>query len=100
MSRKDNSRNPLQIRIEALSIPARMRQRPDLYLKSLLNHVRRGEDLPRGMEVAIHWRNPRTKHGLTKRWREDDFESAIADSSAGFRMIVEQSILKKLRGLR
>lgn len=95
MPRKDNSKNPLEIRIEAISVPRRMT--PEKYLKALLKTAKTGAPLPRGLEVDIHWRNPKTKKGKTKHWREDDFQEALLESSAGFRGVVYQSILRQLR---
>lgn len=95
MARKNNNNNPLQIRIEAVSIPARMS--PQSYLKHLLNYVRHGVEFPRGMEVNLHWRNPETKQGRTKNWQEDEFQDAFIDCSEGFRGMVEGAILRQLR---
>lgn len=95
MPRKDNSKNPLEIRIEAISVPRRMT--PEKYLKALLKTTRTGADLPRGLEVEIHWRNPNTKKGNTKHWRSDEFQDALSESTPGFRGVVYESILKQLR---
>jgi len=99
MPKKKRKRKPkiLQVRIQALSVPARMK--PKAYLRALLRAINTGE-LPEGVEVELHWRNPATKHGKTKNWRSDEFTDAIAESSPGFAGVVRRSIQKRLLGLR
>lgn len=98
MPRKDNSNNPLQIRIQARSVPASYAGNPKKYLKALLNFIRHGEELPRGLVVDLHWRNPASK-GVSGDWRFDDFEDAISESNSGFVTTVENSLIKRLRRL-
>lgn len=97
MARKDNANNPLQIRIEAISVPRGTK--PRAYLSNLIRAIDGGYDLPRGYEVRLHWRNPNTMDGKTKNWRSDDFVDAIADSRPGFNDIVRNAIVKRLRRL-
>jgi len=97
MARRDNTNNPLQIRIEAVSIPRGTK--PRVYLSKLIQAIDTGQDLPRGWDVQLHWRNPHTISGATRNWRQDDFVDAVADSRPGFNDIVRNAILKRLRRL-
>lgn len=95
MPRKDNNNNPLQIRIQAVSLPKRTS--PRAYLQRLLRFVERGEPLPSLWEVRLHWRNPNTRAGRTRNWQEDDFMNAIENSRSGFVGIVRDSLVRQLR---
>lgn len=97
MPRKDNSDNPLQIRVEALSVPKGTTAR--VYLSRLIRAIDTGEDLPRGWQVLLHWRNPRSG-GKTRNWRNDDFVDAVADSRPGFNGIVRRALVAQLRRAR
>lgn len=83
----------LQIRIQALHVPKGMA--PGVYLRSLLRAMDTGA-LPRGVDVELHWRNPETRHGRSKEWQSDSFLGAIADSSAGFSMILRRMLQRRL----
>lgn len=85
--------NPLQVRIQARSVPKGMS--PKQYLRALLRATS-GAELPRGVEVELHWRNPKTKNGKTKIWRHEEFEDAIAGSSLGFVNVVRRAIMRRL----
>ncbi len=87
-------KNPLQIRVEAISIPKRIK--PLVYMRELIHAVDTGEDLPRGWSVDIHWRNPATRSGRTRHWQSDEFSGAVADSSAGFRTLLRRMLVRKL----
>lgn len=89
--------NVLQVRIQALKVPARMSK--ETYLRGLLKAIDTGV-LPRGVEVELHWRNPNTITGRTKNWQSDDFNQAIADSSAGFSGVVRRAIEQQIRKAR
>jgi len=95
MARKDNTNNPLQIRVEAVSVPRGTS--PRKYLTELIRAIDTGSDLPRGWDVRLHWRNPNTLSGLTRNWRNDDFVDAVADSRPGFNSIVRNALVKRLR---
>ena len=95
--RKDNRNNPLQIRIQAASIPKSVR--PETYLQRLMQNITEGRELPPKWDVRIHWRNPGTRHGLTKQWRYDSFEDAIAESRPVFGEIVYGALQHQLRNL-
>lgn len=69
------------------------------YLQTLIRAIDSGEELPRNWEVDLYWRNPKTRHGATKRWRSDDFMSAIMESRSGFVDIVRGALVRKLRRL-
>src|SRR5262245_43007237 len=86
MARKDNSRNPLQLRIEAVSVPKSVR--PETYVQRLMDTITEGRELPSQWDVRLHWRNPGVKHGLTRRWRVDSFEDAVRESRSGFNSIL------------
>lgn len=87
-------RNPLQVRVNAIRLPKRLKR--STYLKRLLDAISSGEDLPRGWQVEIEWRNPATKNGKTKHWQADDFVDALANSSAGFRNVTARAILSAM----
>lgn len=87
-------KNPLQIRIEAISLPRNVK--PVRFLKELIRAADTGEDLPRGWDVRIHWRNPATRSGKTRFWQPDEFAAAVADSSAGFRTLLRRILVRKL----
>jgi hypothetical protein len=95
MPRKDNSKNPLQIKLRARSLPKRVTV--ETYHRRLLQFIHEGKPLPAGWDVEISWRNPATKHGATKRWRSDDFESAILESRDGFVKAVAVALSRRLR---
>lgn len=97
MPREYNAGNPLQLRLQAVSIPKGVT--PERYLKGLLRATVTGE-LPRNWEVLIHWRNPATAHGRTKNWQSSEFTEALGDSSAGFTSTVRLMIQQKLMELR
>ena len=96
MPRKHNNNNPLQIKIRPVTLPKSVT--PKRFFQTLLKAIDTGSDLPRGWEVDLHWRNPGTRHGLTKRWRSDAFVDAISDSREGFVWIVRSAIVARLRG--
>lgn len=95
MPRKDNSNNPLQVRLKAVSVPPGVS--PRRYHQRLLQFITEGKPLPRAWEVELWWRNPRTKHGVTKRWRSDSFEDAISESRSGFVSIIYDVLVRRLR---
>lgn len=98
MPRKDNYNNPLNIRVQAVSLPKKTS--PKLYLQKLLRFIDNGEPLPRSWDVRLHWQNPETRAGRTKDWQEDYFQDAIENSRSGFVGIVRGSILRQLRRLQ
>lgn len=87
-------RNPLQLRVEALSLPKNVK--PVRYLKELIRAVDTGEDLPLRWDVRLHWRNPATRSGRTRYWQEDDFSAAVADSSSGFNSMLRRLLVRQL----
>jgi hypothetical protein len=95
MPRKNNENNPLQIKLRAKSLPKSVT--PKRYYQRLLQHLTEGKPLPPLWDVELSWRNPKTKQGLTKRWRSDDFESAVSDSREGFNMLLHDAIRRRLR---
>lgn len=95
MPRRDNRNNPLQIKVKPVTLPKNVTQKR--YFQVLLKAIDSGSDLPRGWQVDIHWRNPKTRMGATKRWRSDNFADAIADSREGFVSIVRSEIAFRLR---
>ena len=97
MPRKNNDKNPLQIRLQTDSLPKSVT--PKQYYRRLLEHIVKGTPLPSKWEVNLSWRNPNTLLGRTKDWQTDDFESAIADSRSGFVSIVHRELLKRYRRL-
>ncbi len=84
----------LDLRIQAIAKPRRMS--PEQYLKALKKATVTGE-LPRGLEVELHWRNPDTMSGRSKNWQSDDFLGALESSTDGFRAIVRAMIERRLR---
>ena len=98
MPRKNNDNNPLQIKLRAKSLPRTVT--PTKYYQRLLQFLTEGRELPRAWIIELHWRNPGTKHGMTKRWRFDDFESAVSDSRAGFNALLEDAIRRRLVRIR
>lgn len=97
MPRKDNSNNPLQIRLRARSLPKGVS--PKRYLQRLIKHMTEGQPLPESWDVELGWRNPKTKHGMTRKWRYDDFESAVSDSREGFNALLHDVLVRRLRRL-
>lgn len=96
-AKKRKRKNPLQVRIQLVNKPVRMK--PKTYLRTLLQAISTGE-MPDGLEVELHWRNPATRQGRTKNWQSDEFTNAISESSAGFAGVVRRSIERKLIQLR
>ena len=94
MPRKNNDNNPLQIRLRAISLP---RVKPQTYYRRLMQVITEGRPLPESWNVELHWRNPNVKHGLTKRWRKDDFESAVSDSRDGFNMLLHDALARMIQ---
>jgi hypothetical protein len=97
MPRKNNKNNPLQIRVRARSLPKGVSVKR--YLQRLIQHMTEQKPLPESWDVELSWRNPKTKVGLTKRWRSDDFESAVSDSREGFNDLLHQILVRRLRRL-
>jgi len=95
MPRKNNDNNPLQIRLRVKSLPKSVT--PKKLYQRLIENIREGRPLPPLWDVELWWRNPKTKHGLTKTWRSDDFESAVSDSREGFNMLLFDALSRKLR---
>lgn len=95
MPRKDNRNNPLQIRLRARNLPKGVSVKR--YHQRLIEHLTDGRPLPSSWDVELMWRNPKTKQGLTKRWRSDDFESAVADSREGFNALLHDILVRRLR---
>lgn len=95
MPRKNNENNPLQISIRAKSLPKSIK--PKRYLQRLMEVISEGRELPSGWDVELSWRNPKTKHGHTKRWQTADFETAVSDSRAGFNALVFDALSRRLR---
>jgi hypothetical protein len=94
-------RNPLEISIRALSLPKGVK--PARFIRELIRASDTGEDLPRGWDVEIGWRNPATRSGRTRHWQFDEFSAAVADSSPGFNTLLRRILVRKLaraRGLR
>ena len=94
MPRKNNDKNPLQIKLRVESLP---RVSPKRYYQRLLQYITQGRELPENWSIKVAWRNPKTKHGLTKRWREDDFESAVDGSRDGFNALLHDALVRRLR---
>lgn len=97
MPRKNNDNNPLQVKLKAKSLPRGLS--PKRYYQRLAQFITEGRSLPESWEVDVYWRNPGTKHGLTKRWRSDDFESAVSDSREGFNALLLDAIYRRIRRL-
>lgn len=95
MPRKDNENNPLQIRVRVISLPKSVT--PKAFHQRLIQVITEGRSLPWSWQVEVGWRNPGTKHGLTKKWRFDDFESAVSDSREGFNMLLHDALMRRLR---
>ena len=95
--RKNNNNNPLQVKLKVLSLPKGVSAKR--FNQRLIEHIDEGRPLPRSWDVEISWRNPKTKHGATKRWRSDPFEDAIADSRSGFVSLMRDVLVRRLRRL-
>lgn len=97
MPRKNNDNNPLQIRLRVKSLPKYVTPRK-LYQR-LMQNISDGKDIPESWDVEVWWRNPKTKHGQTKRWRSDDFASAVSESAdrGGFNTILYDALSRRLR---
>lgn len=95
MPRKDNSRNPLQLKLRARSLPKRVT--PRQYFARLMEHIRFGTPLPESWDVEVGWRNPGTRAGRTKRWQFDNFEDAVSDSREGFNALLYDAIERHFR---
>ena len=94
MPRKDNSDNPVRIRVYAVSLPKRVT--PKLYLQRLINVIDGRATMPPTWDVRLEWQNPRSS-GITRFVREDDFESAVTESREGFNSIVRAQLVHMLR---
>lgn len=95
MARKNNDNNPLQVRLRVKSLPQYVTPRK-LYQR-LMQVIKDGRDIPASWDVEVLWRNPKTRHGLTRKWRSDDFVSAVADSREGFNALLYDSLARRLR---
>ncbi len=95
MMKAKRRKNPLQIRIQVLRVPARMS--PRQYVRLLLRALDTG-DLPRGVKVELWWRNPATRHGATREWQSGEFTEVISESSPGFSTVVRRTLHRKLMG--
>ena len=98
MARKNNDNNPLQVRLRVDSLPKTVT--PEIFHKRLIQFITEGRELPYRWEVRVGWRNPGTKHGLTKKWRYADFETAVSDSREGFNMLLHDALLRRLRRIQ
>lgn len=97
MPRKNNARNPLQVRLRARSLPKGTS--PKKFYRRLIEHMTTGRPLPSSWEVEIGWRNPGTIAGRTKHWQYDNFEDAVADSREGFNGLLHSVLVSQLRKL-
>jgi len=91
---KKHRYNPLEIRVQAVSLPKGTK--PEAYLRRLIRAVDNEEPLPRGWDVRLHWRNRETRSGRTRRWQEDDFLNAVQDSRSGFNDILRGLLVSRL----
>jgi hypothetical protein len=98
MARKNNDNNPLQIKVRVNSLPKSVS--PKRFLQRLMEHIKDDRPLPSLWDVEVGWRNPGTKYGLTKKWRYDDFESAVSDSREGFNALLYSALAQRLLRLR
>lgn len=57
-------------------------------LRRMIRFITSGEELPDNWEITLRWRNSRKS-----KWREDEFQNAMADSRDAFAKLV----LKRLR---
>lgn len=96
--RRKRKPNILQVRIEALSVPARMK--PETYLKTLLNVLGGRQEMPENLDVELHWRNPNTRQGRTKQWQSGEYTEVLTDSSSGFSSVVRRAIEGQLKKVR
>jgi hypothetical protein len=96
--RKNNDNNPLQIRLRVNSLPKRVT--PEMFHRRLIEVLKGKRDLPPLWDVEIGWRNPGTKHGLTKKWRYADFETAVSDSREGFNVLLYDVLVRRLRRIQ
>ena len=97
MARRNNDNNPLQIRLRVKSLPKYVTPRK-LYQR-LMKAIQEGSDIPPSWDVEVWWRNPNTRHGLSRKWRSDDFVSAVADSNAGFNALLHDALARRIRRL-
>jgi hypothetical protein len=96
MPRKNNDNNPLQIRLRVKSLPKSVT--PAKLYRRLIQHLQNPDiSLPPLWDIEVWWRNPNTKHGLTRKWRSDDFESAVSGSREGFNMLLHDALVRRLR---
>jgi hypothetical protein len=97
MPRRDNARNPLEIRLRLESLPRRVS--PITYYKRLLRCLDSGGDLalPDLWEVRVEWRN-RNSRGRTRFWQDGEFSEVVADSAerGGFNSILRGAIQSRL----
>lgn len=97
MARKDNENNPLQIKLRVDSLPKSVT--PKKFYRRLIDVVAGRAEMPSSWIVNVAWRNPKTKHGETKRWQEGDFETVVSDSAdrGGFNQILQDALVRRLR---
>jgi hypothetical protein len=98
MPRKNNDNNPLQLGVRVKSVPKYAT--PKRVYQRLIQHMTEGKPLPPNWDIEVRWRNPKTKHGKTKRWQSDDFESAVDNSREGFNALLHEGLVRKLRRLQ
>lgn len=91
-------KNPLKIQVKPISLPRSVT--PTRFFRGLIHALDTGQDLPRSWDVEISWRNPNTRSGRSRYWQTDDFNDAIADSSAGFSRLLRRMLVRRLRGVR
>src|SRR5215831_10005357 len=95
MPRKNNDNNPLQIRLRVKSLPKYVTPRK-LYQR-LMAVIKSGAEIPESWDVEVWWRNPKTKHGLTRKWRSADFVTVVSDSREGFNALLYDALSRRMR---
>ena len=93
MPRKKRKQSRIELRIQAVKRPKRMK--PTTFYAALLRAMDSGE-MPRGIDVQLHWRNPETISGRSREWQSDEFMTALEDSSEGFSTLVRRAIQRQL----
>lgn len=75
--------NPIEFTFRKVRGPRGASQRE--IFRAALHKVIKGEDKP-GWEIGeLGWRNPETQQGRSRDWQFDDVNSALENSSAGFK---------------
>lgn len=110
MPRKHNYDNPLEMDIEATSLPLEMiplktdsvrvqRAKMYRYWRMLYNVARKRGRMHPEAHVTLWWVNAESM-GQSREWDSDTFENAVRESNEGFNSILVEAIVSEMEKYR